>query len=305
MVSFFAVGIVTIFVLLVILAFLSGSETALTAVSPATMHRLEQRNSRAARCVNVLLADQERTIGTILLGNTFINILTSSLATSLLAARYGNTAVIITTVTMTFLVLVFAEVLPKTLAIARTDRFALNVGRLLLPIVRLLSPVVNAVQFFVWRILELFGVREEAEAHPLVPPHEEIRGAVELAHREGGVHREHRNMLGGILDLRELLVGDVAIHRKNMAAVEAEWPPAKIFEEVMAANHARVPVWRETPDNVVGVLRSKTLLREYVRRRGEFAGWDILALMEEPWFVPDTTTLEDFSVLAKLSAAEE
>jgi len=159
--------------------------------------------------------------------------------------------------------------------------------------VRLLSPVVNAVQFFVWRILELFGVREEAEAHPLVPPHEEIRGAVELAHREGGVHREHRNMLGGILDLRELLVGDVAIHRKNMAAVEAEWPPAKIFEEVMAANHARVPVWRETPDNVVGVLRSKTLLREYVRRRGEFAGWDILALMEEPWFVPDTTTLEE------------
>ena len=93
MASFLVIGIGTIIVLLTVSAFLSGSETALTAVSPATMHRLEQRNSRAARCVNVLLADRERTIGAILLGNTFINILASSLATSLLAARYGNTAV--------------------------------------------------------------------------------------------------------------------------------------------------------------------------------------------------------------------
>jgi Mg2+/Co2+ transporter CorB len=293
MASFLAVGIVTIFLLLVILAFFSGSETALTAVSPAIMHRLEQRNSRAARCVNMLLQDRERTIGTILLGNTFINILASSLATSLLAARYGNTAVIITTVTMTFLVLVFAEVLPKTLAIARTDRFALGVARVLLPIVRLLSPVVNAVQFVVWRILALFGVREEAEVHPVLPPHEEIRGAVELAHREGTVHREHRDMLGGILDLRELSIGDVAIHRKNIAAVDADSPAAELFESVVAANHTRVPVWRETPDNIIGVLRITTVLREYARRGGQLAGWDILQLMEEPWFVPDTTTLEE------------
>src|SRR5438105_971394 len=293
MASFIAVGIVSIVILLLILAFLSGSETALTAVSPATMHRLEQRNSGAARSVNVLLADRERTISAILLGNTFINILASSLATSLLAARYGNTAVIITTVVMAFVVLVFGEVLPMTLAIARTDRFALGVGRILLRIVRLLSPVVNTVQFVVWRILELFGVREEAEGHPVLPPHEEIRGAVELAHREGGVHREHRNMLGGILDLRELSIGDVAIHRKNIAAVEADLPPAELFESVLAANHARVPVWRETPDNIVGVLRSKTVMREFALRRGEFAEWDILRLMEEPWFVPDTTTLEE------------
>jgi len=293
MVSFFAVSITVIILLLVISAFLSGSETALTAVSPATMHRLEQQHSRAARCVNILLDDRERMIGAILLGNTFINILVSSLATSLLAARYGNTAVIITTVVLTAIVLIFAEVLPKTLAIARTDRFALNVGRLLLPIVRLLSPVVNTVQFFVWRILELFGVREETEGHPVLSPHEEIRGAVELAHHEGAVHREHRNMLGGILDLRELSVADIAIHRKNIAAVEADLPTPELFEAIMAANHTRVPVWRETPDNIIGVFSSRTVLREYARRRGQSAGWDLLALMEESWFVPDTTTLEE------------
>jgi len=293
MASFLVAGTLVIVLLLTVSAFLSGSETALTAVSHATMHRLEQQHSRAARCVNTLLSDRERMIGAILLGNTFINILVSSLATSLLAAHYGNTAVIITTIGMTFVVLVFAEVLPKTLAIARTDRFALNVGPVLLPIVRLLAPVVNAVQFFVWRMLKLLGVHEETEGLPVLPPHEEIRGAVELAHREGGVHREHRDMLGGILDLRELLIGDVAIHRKSIVAVDAELPPAELFESVVAANHTRVPVWRETPDNIIGVLRTATVLREYARRSGHLAGWDILGLMEEPWFVPDTTTLEE------------
>lgn len=293
MVSFFAGGIAAIVVLLAISAFLSGSETALTAVSPATMHRLEQRHLRAAACVNALLSDRGRMIGAILLGNTFINILVSSLATSLLAARFGNKAVVITTVVMTFLVLVFAEVLPKTLAIARTDRFALRVGRILLPLVRVLAPVVDAVQFVVWRILGLFGLREESPAVPVLPPHEEIRGAVELAHREGGVQREHRDMLGGILDLRELSLADVAIHRKNMAAVDADQPAEKLFEALLAAGHARVPVWRETPDNVLGVLRTKDVLAEFARRGGKLAGWDILSLMEEPWFVPDTTTLEE------------
>jgi Mg2+/Co2+ transporter CorB len=194
---------------------------------------------------------------------------------------------------MTFVVLVFAEVLPKTLAIARTDRFALSVGRILLPVVKFLSPVVDTVQFLVWRILGLFGLREENEDNPVLPPHEEIRGAVELAHREGGVQREHRDMLGGILDLRELSIGDVAIHRKNMVAIDADQPSQAIFEALLAANHTRVPVWRETPDNIIGVLRTKNVMREFARRQGQFADWDILALMEEPWFVPDTTTLEE------------
>ncbi|HTT83721.1 MAG TPA: HlyC/CorC family transporter [Rhizomicrobium sp.] len=293
MAEFLAAGIAVIIVLLFISAFLSGSETALTAVSPATMHRLEHHHSHAARCVNALLSDRERMIGAILLGNTFINILVSSLATSLLAARYGNTAVLITTLGMTFVVLVFAEVLPKTLAIARTDRFALGVGRILLPVVKLLGPVVDAVQFIVWRLLGVFGVRQENEGRPLLPPHEEIRGAVELAHLEGAVQREHRDMLGGILDLAELSIGDVAIHRKNMIAIDADQTISALFNELMAANHTRVPVWRGTPDNIIGILRTKDVMRDFARRRGQFPGWDILALMEEPWFVPDTTTLEE------------
>lgn len=286
-------GLGFIAVLLVFSAFLSGSETALTAVSRARMHQLEKDGSRAARDVNALLSDRQDMIGAILLGNTFINILASSLATTLLAARYGNRAVAITTIVMTFVVLVFAEVLPKTLAIARTDRFALAVARILRPVVRILAPVVDSVQFIVWRVLGMFGVREEAKPPPMLPPHEEIRGTVELHHREGTVEREHRDMIGGILDLRDLKVGDVMVHRKNMAMIDGRDPTQKLFESLLAANHTRVPVWRDTPDNIIGVLHTKVVMREFVRRRGQLQGFDVLSLLDEAWFVPDTTTLEE------------
>ena len=127
--------------LLVISAFFSGSETALTAVSRGRMHQMEKDGSRAARNVNRLVANREKVIGALLLGNTFINILASSLATQLLETRLGPRAVAVTTAVMTVTILVFAEVLPKTLAIARTDQFALAVAAPLRQVVRVLAPI--------------------------------------------------------------------------------------------------------------------------------------------------------------------
>jgi Mg2+/Co2+ transporter CorB len=283
---------VTIVVLLALSALFSGSETAITAVSRGKMHQLEKDGSHAAQFVNKLVGDRENVIGAVLLGNTFINILASSLATSVLSARYGERAVAITAIIMTMLILVFAEVLPKTLAIARTDRFALAVAWPLSFFVILLAPIVRSVQFAVWWLLGIFGVKQE-DTHPVVEPHEEIRGAVDLHHMEGGMERDHRDMIGGILDLRELKIGDVTIHRKNVAAIDADQKPEELFEALLTANHTRVPVWRESPDNIIGVLYTKIVMREFVRRKGVLAGFDVLSLMEEPWFVPDTTTLEE------------
>ena len=281
-----------IIVLIALSGFFSGSETALTAVSRARMLQLEREGSRSAREVNKLVADKERMIGAILFGNTFLNILISSLTTEVLAAKYGDRAVAITAVVMTFVLLVFAEVLPKTLAIARTDRFALNVAWLLKLTVGVLAPVVGFVQIVVWRLLGLVGITR-TEAEPVVEPHEEIRGTVEVHHREGSVEREHRDMLSGLLDLPELKVGDVMVHRKNMVAIDADQPQQKLFDDLVEARHARVPVWREAPDNIVGILHARDVLREFLRRKGSLEGFDILSLMTPPWFVPDTTTLEE------------
>jgi Mg2+/Co2+ transporter CorB len=283
----------SIVLLLIILSgFFSGSETALTAVSRGRMHQLEKDGSRAARDVNYLVGDRERSIGAILLGNTFLNILASSLATTILEAQFGKRTVAFTAVGMTLLILIFAEVLPKTLAIARTDRFALTIAWPMRIVVTVLAPVVSAVQYIVWWVLSLFGIRQDEASDPEAS-HDEIRGTVNLHHQEGTVEREHRDMLTGVLDLRELQIADVMVHRKAIQSIDADQKPEALIEALLDTDHTRVPVWRGTPDNIIGVLRAADVAREFAQRRGSFEGFDILSLMVPPWFVPDTTTLEE------------
>lgn len=290
--SMFFLSVCAIVLLLVLSGFFSGSETALTAVSRGRMFQLEREGSHAAANVNALTSNRERLIGALLLGNTFINILASALATSLFEQTVGKHAVPIAAAVMTLVVLVFAEVLPKTLAIARTDQFALAVAGLLRIVVSVLAPIVSTVQFVVWRLLHLFGLKDK-EVDPVVAPHEEIRGTVDLHHMEGAMEREHRDMIGGVLDLHDLKIGDIMTHRKNILSVDASLPAREIFDAVLATEHERIPVWRDQPENIVGILQTKDAVRAVAHAGGSFENIDFMPLISEPWFVPDTTTLED------------
>jgi Mg2+/Co2+ transporter CorB len=278
--------------LLAISAFFSAAETALTAVSRGRMHQLEKEGSKAAAHVNRLVANRERMIGAVLLGNTFINILTSSLATATLETHYGPRAVAVTTAVMTVVILVFVETLPKTLAVARTDRVALFVAAPLRWAVALLGPIIVSVQWLVWRVLSVFGVGSEEEPG-VEEAHEEIRGSIELHHREGNVEREHRNMIGGILDLIELQVSDVMIHRTNMDSLDADLPREELLSAIISSHHSRVPLWRGEPDNIIGIVSTKHLAQALVEQRGDLSAIDIAALAVPPWYVPETTTLEE------------
>ncbi len=286
-------AIAPIILLLMVSACFAAAETALTGVSRGRMHQLEQDGNRAAARVNRLIGDRERMIGAVLLGNTFINILASSLTTALLEDHLGKHAVAITTIVMTVVILVFVEVLPKTLAIARTDAVALGLAWPLRFIVLLLAPIVGAVQWLVWRVLWLFGVRQETQEETTEAAHEEIRGAVALHHQEGNVEREHRDMIGGILDLRELRVANVMQHRKQMTSIDIDRPVAEIVEAVTQSEHTRIPLWRGDPDNIVGVLNTRQLAQALVKERGNLGAIDIESLTGAPWFVPDTTMLEE------------
>jgi Mg2+/Co2+ transporter CorB len=290
---FYLYAIAPIALLLVVSACFAAAETALTAVSRGRMHQMEQDGSRAAARVNRLIGDREGMIGAVLLGNTFINILASSMTTALLEDHLGKHAVAITTIVMTVVILVFVEVLPKTLAIARTDAVALGLAWPLRFIVALLAPIVDAVQWLVWRVLWLFGVREETQIETTEAAHDEIRGAVALHHQEGNVEREHRDMIGGILDLRELRIGDVMQHRKQMTSIDIERPVREIVEAVTQSEHTRMPLWRGEPDNIVGVLNAKHLAQALMEQRGNLDAIDIESLTTAPWFVPDTTMLEE------------
>ncbi len=278
--------------LLIISAFFSGAETALTAASRARMHALEDDGNRRARIVNRLLLSRERLIGAILLSYNLANIAASALATSVLLSIFGDAGVFYATVVMTVLVVLFAEVLPKTYAIVNADRMALAVAPSVRWFVAVLAPVTAAMQFLVRHTLRLFGVSISDDAEVL-SAHEEIRGAIELHHKEGGVVKLTRDMLGGVLDLRELTVSDIMVHRTNMDAIDVELPADKIVDLALKSSHTRVPLWRGEREEIVGILHAKPLLKALRDANGDLSKLDIMSLAVPPWFVPDSTTLKD------------
>jgi Mg2+/Co2+ transporter CorB len=283
--------ILAILVLLVISAFFSGSETGLTAVSRARMHTLEQDGDARAKIVNRLLTMRERFIGAILLGNNLVNILASALATTVFLALFGDAGVIYATIVMTAIVLVFGEVLPKTFAISNPERTALMVAPVIRIVVIVFAPVTAAVQYAVRHILRLFGPRVDDDADVL-SAHEELRGAIDLHHKEGGVKKLDRDMLGGVLELSDLTVYDVMVHRTNMYAIDADLPAAEIVDAMLRSPFTRVPLWRKHPDEIIGVLHAKNLLRALNEVRGDASRLDIEALLIPNWFVPDSRPLK-------------
>jgi magnesium and cobalt exporter, CNNM family len=282
--------VIAVLVCLAASAFFSASETALTASSRAAMMRLEKQGNRDATIVNRLLATRERLLGAILFANNFATIAASTLATGLLLALFGHAGVIYATVAMTLLIFVVAEVLPKTAAFNTPDRMALAVAQPIDRIVRWFLPLLKAVEWLVRIILRGLGM-PVGKIQSILSPHEELRGAVDLLHRSGVVEKLDRDMMGGVLDLRELVVSDVMVHRTKMVMLDADEPPQEIVDAVLAAPVTRLPLWRGSQDNILGVLHAKDLLRALHAAGGDAARIDIVSLATPPWFVPDTTPL--------------
>ncbi|WP_168077240.1 HlyC/CorC family transporter [Caulobacter sp. SSI4214] len=279
--------------LLTLSALFSAAETSMTGASRARMHQLEREGDRPARRVNKLLSDQETMIGAVLLGNNLINILASALATQVLTAVIpGPWGVAAATATMTVLVLVFAEVLPKTVAIVRSDDVARALSGPTLFIVRAFGPIIYVIQWIVRRALRVFGVKLDM-AVDVLAAHEEIRGAVDYHHSEGLVETDDRRMLGGVLDLSDMDVSEIMVHRKSMVLLDADLPARQLVETVLEAQHTRIPVYRDEPENIVGVLHARDLLKALAEAKDGVEGLDIAAILREPWFIPDTTNLKD------------
>jgi len=281
-----------VLICLLLSAYFSGSETALTASSRASMARLEKHGNKRAGTVNLLLSQRERLLGTLLLGNNLVNIAASALATGVLLSWFGPAGMIYATVGMTALVLIFAEVLPKTAAINAPDRIALLVAGPLIWIVRLFGPIVLAVEALVRWLLKFVGINV-GENQAVLSAREELRGAVDLFHREGGVEKVDRDMFGGVLDLRELVLSDVMIHRTNMIMLNADDKSEDIVNAVIASPVTRIPLWRDNPQNIVGILHVKDLLRALHAVDGDAAKVDIASLMTPPWFVPETRPVSE------------
>lgn len=277
--------------LLALSGLFSGSETALTATSRARMHQLEKHGDHRAKRVNYLIAAPERLIGSLLLGNNLVNILASALATQLLLELFGDAGVAMATLVMTALVLIFAEVLPKTISLSNPDSSALKVSAFVVVVVRVLSPIAKIVQFVVRNILRLFGYVEDQDGD-MLSAHDELRGAIAMHHRDGAVVKHDRDMLGGILDLKELEISDVMIHRTSMVSVCVDASVQEIISSVLSGNYTRIPLWTEEPENIIGLLHTKDLARALVKAKGKTEKVDVKSLATPPWYVLDTTPLQ-------------
>lgn len=286
------VSLAVIAVCLVGSFFFSGSETALTAFSRARMLRMEKTGNKRAARVNRLIERRERMIGAILTGNNVTNIFASVLMAGLLLSWFGDVGVYYATAIMTVLTVVFTEVLPKTLAINTPDRIALLVARPVSIAVRLLGPMLVGIEAMVRGILRVFGVRVGVD-QAFLSAHEELRGAVDLLHRAGSVEKLDRDMFGGLLDLRELTVGDVMIHRTDVIMANAGDPPEKILNDVLSRPVTRLPLWQDTPENIVGILHVQDLFRAIYGAGNDVSKVDVMTLARAAWFVPETRPLSE------------
>jgi Mg2+/Co2+ transporter CorB len=286
------VAIVIIIACIALSAFFAASETALTGASRARMHALERNGDVRAKLVNRLMLRRERLIGATLLGNTLVNIGSSAFMTSVLVVLVGERGALYATAIMTVLLLVFAEVLPKTVAINNADTLSLLVARVLSVFVAIFGPVLLGVEVLVRGVLKVFGTTMD-ERKSILTGAEELKSAVNLLHKEGNVERDDRDMFGGLLDLDELAVSDVMVHRTSMETLNADLQAEELVRDVVASPYSRVPIWRGEPDNIVGVLHAKDLLRALSASGGDISTFEVDKVAAPAWFIPATTTLKD------------
>jgi Mg2+/Co2+ transporter CorB len=288
-----------ILLLLVLSAFFSGSETALTAASRGKLRTQADKGSRGAKRALAITDDNERLIGSVLLGNNLVNILATSLTTALFTRLFGESGVALATLVMTVLVLIFAEVLPKTYAITNAETAAARVATPISVIIMIFAPIVALVRWLVRGVLRIFGIQTDPDSH-ILAVRDEIAGAITLGHSEGIVEKEDRDRILGALDLSDRTVEEIMLHRSAIEMINADDDPSAILNQCLESSHTRLPVFKGNQENIIGVIHAKDLARTMYRMVSaqgasldDLNTFDIKDVAMKPYFVPDTTSLDD------------
>lgn len=283
------IAIIAVFVLLLLSAFFSGSETALTGASRAYMvDKAQEEKNHRAQTINKLLAHKDKLIITTLLGSNLCNTLSTALSTSILISLFGNEGVAYATIIMTVLVLIYTDMLPKSYAIKNANQVSLWVAPLIRFCVRIFSPLTYVLQKVValtFRLVKLDKKDFEDEESTIA----EIRGAIYMY--GGQAIRQEKEMLKGILDLTQVQVNEVMNHRQNVFSVDIDLPVEEIIDKVKDCPFSRIPLYKDRPENIIGIIRVKSLLRAAINCCGDCSKLDIRSIMYEPWFIPETTNL--------------
>ncbi len=275
--------------LMIISALFACSETSITAASRAKIHRLANEGSKRAKKLEKLLKSREKVISTMLIGNNAVNILASAIATSVLIELFGDAGLLYATVGMTIIVLLFAEIAPKTIALKSPDKIALFLASLIDFLVKMLKPVADLSQKLVDSVVDLFFPKsyKTSKGEEL----EEIRDAVDLKHKEGSIFKYDKDLIDGVLDLSDTEISEIMVHRKEIESINADLPIMEIVRNALEISYTRIPLWRGNKENIVAILNVRKLLKALHFYKGSFDKFDINSATSEPWFIPASNSL--------------
>ena len=283
------VSVIYIICLIVISAILSGSETSITSIRKSKIHKLANKGDRNALRVLKLIEKKNDLVSSILVGNNFVNILASALATAILIKFYGDDGVIYSTIVMSVLIVIFAEILPKNIALLKPDRYALTLSFILTLFLKFFSPFVYIIKKFNLLIFKIFNIEKQKVTDASV--REDIRNIINMHEDEGILLKDERDMLNGILDLKEMTVEKIMTHRKNIYSINID-QPEEYFKKISQSSFSRIPVWKESPNNILGVVHAKKLLAN-LNESGKIDLKNINDSTLDPWFIPETTKVKD------------
>ena len=283
------VSIIYIICLIIISAILSGSETSITSIRKSKIHKLANKGDRNALRVLKLIEKKNDLVSSILVGNNFVNILASALATAILIKFYGDDGVIYSTIVMSVLIVIFAEILPKNIALLKPDRYALTLSFILTLFLKIFSPFVYIIKKFNLLIFKIFNIEKQKVTDASV--REDIRNIINMHEDEGILLKDERDMLNGILDLKEMTVEKIMTHRKNIYSINVD-QPEEYFKKISQSSFSRIPVWKESPNNILGVVHAKKLLAN-INESGKIDLKNINDSTLDPWFIPETTKVKD------------
>ncbi len=282
-------SIILVIVLIIISALFACCETSIIAASRAKIHRMTNEGSKSAKKLEKLLLKREKVISTMLIGNNVVNIIASAIATSVLIKLFGEAGVVYATIIMTILVVVFAEIAPKTFALKSPDKMAIFLAPMIEILVKIFLPFTHFVQKIVNLFVDLFF--RNSEKNYAGKNFEEIRDTIDLKHKEGSIFKYDKDLIDGVLDLADTEISEIMVYRKEIESINADLPIAEIVKQALEISYTRIPLWKGNKDNIVAILNVRKLLKFLHFHKNRIEKFDLSLATSQPWFVPATNSL--------------
>lgn len=283
--------------LILLSAYFAASETALTSVSLSSITEKAKKGNKSAKLILSMLSDKSSLIINLLMANTFINIFFSTLTTSLSVKYLSDGYIFLIGFANAIIILLFGEILPKSYAFNRPMALSLKVASGVFIFIKILKPFTKILLIINNIFFKLLGSKK---THYNFDSLENLRGAIELFqnHSDLGNTKNEREMLHSLLDLHDIAIGEIMIHRKNVFCVDIDTPKDDLIKAIIESNYTKVPVYKDSKDNIIGILYTKEILKYYFKDKENF---DIQELIKKPTYFPETSDAFDLLIFLQKS----